>query len=81
MVLQNVGKTAVMLTGGAIAGFLYVILLPFAWIVAAAVIVMKRMAQGVLGGAAKSTGFGWRPIESYLTGKKKKKQTDKEDQK
>jgi hypothetical protein len=23
--------------------------------------------------AAKSTGFGWRPVESYLTGKDKKK--------
>lgn len=81
MVLYNVGKTAVMLTGGAIAGFLYVLLLPFAWIVAAAVIVMKRTAEGVVSVAAKSTGFGWRPIEAYLTGKKKKKKADKEDQK
>jgi hypothetical protein len=77
MLLYNGGKVLVTMAAGSVLGFLYVLLLPFAWIVAAAVIITKRMVEGLAGAAAKSTAFGWRPIESYLTGKKKKK-ADKE---
>ena len=77
MLLYNVGKTAVMLAGGAIMGFLYVLLLPFAWTVAAVVIIMKRIVDTLVTVATKSTAFGWRPVEAYLTGKKKKKKAEK----
>jgi hypothetical protein len=76
--ILNGGKVLFTLAAGSILGFLYVLLLPFAWIVAAAVILTKRMVEGLAGAAAKSTAFGWRPIESYLTGKKNKKKADKE---
>jgi hypothetical protein len=73
MILYNIGRTMVMMIGGAVAGLLYVLLLPFLWIGAAAVVLAKRSFEMLMNLAAKSTGFGWRPVESYLTGKDKKK--------
>jgi hypothetical protein len=32
------------------------------------------VAEGVTGAAAGSMSFGWRPIESYLAGRKRKKE-------
>ena len=75
MLLYDGGKILVTMAAGSVLGFLYVLLLPVAWIVAAILIIMKRIIVGIAGVTAKSTAFGWRPIEAYLTGKKKKKQT------
>ena len=63
----------VMLLAGPLVGLLYVVLLPFAWIVAAAVIITKQAIHGLVSLATKSTSFGWRPIEAYLAGKRKGK--------
>lgn len=78
MLLYDGGKILVTMAAGSVLGFLYVLLLPIAWIIAAAVIIMKQLAVAVAGVAAKSTAFGWRPIEAYLTGKKKQKKAGKE---
>ena len=75
MIAYNIGRTMVMMIGGAAAGLLYVLLLPFLWIGAAVVLLAKRSFEVLMNVAAKSTGFGWRPVESYLTGKDKKKKT------
>lgn len=79
MVLYDGGKVLITMAAGSILGFLYVLLLPVAWIVAAIFIIMKRIVAGLAGITARSTAFGWRPIESYLTGKKKKKKSDKKE--
>lgn len=78
MLLYDGGKVLVTMAAGSVLGFLYVLLLPAAWIIAAAVILTKQLVAGVAGVTARSTAFGWRPIEAYLTGKKKKKKADKE---
>lgn len=77
MLLYDGGKILVTMAAGSVLGFLYVLLLPVAWIVAAILIIMKRIIVGIAGVTAKSTAFGWRPIESYLTGKKKKANKEK----
>lgn len=76
MVMENLGKNAVMLVAGPFIGLLYVVLLPFAWIVAAFVIIAKQLA-GVLASKTQSS-FGWRPIESYLAGRRNKKTGNKD---
>ncbi len=71
MDMANVGKNAVMLVVGPLLGLLYVVLLPFAWIVASLVIIAKQLAGLVV--ATTHSSFGWRPIESYLAGRRNKK--------
>ncbi|OGW42455.1 MAG: hypothetical protein A2010_17315 [Nitrospirae bacterium GWD2_57_9] len=78
MLLYDGGRVLVTMAAGSVLGFLYVLLLPVAWIIAATVILMQRLVAGLAGVAARSTAFGWRPREAYLTGKKKKKKADKE---
>lgn len=67
----NIGKNAVLLVAGAFVGLLYVLALPFAWIVAALVIITKQLVGGLL--AMSNISFGWRPIEAYLAGRRQKK--------
>jgi len=71
----NIGKNVVMLVAGSFVGLLYVLLLPFAWIVAALVIIAKQLTGGLL--AMTNTSFGWRPIEAYLAGRRQKKSMKK----
>ena len=33
----------------------------------------RKVADSAIGHAAQSVAFGWRPIEAYLTGRKKQK--------
>jgi len=76
MVVANVGKNAVMMVAGSFVGLLYVLLLPFAWIVAALVIIAKQLAGGLV--SKTNASFGWRPIESYLAGRRSKQNANKE---
>jgi hypothetical protein len=71
MVKENVGRNAVMLVAGPFVGLLYVVLLPFAWIAAALVIIAKQLAGGLV--SRTHASFGWRPVESYLAGRRNKK--------
>ncbi|OGW36929.1 MAG: hypothetical protein A2010_10305 [Nitrospirae bacterium GWD2_57_9] len=78
MVPYNGGKVIVMMAAGSILGLLYVLLLPLAWIVAAPVLLMKKIVVSLADLAERSAAVGWRPMESYLTGKKNKKKADKD---
>lgn len=75
MIIANIGKNVVMLVAGSFVGLLYVLLLPFAWIVAALVIIAKQLVGGLL--STTNTSFGWRPIEAYLAGRRQKKSMKK----
>ncbi len=76
MVMANAGKNAVMLAAGPFVGLLYVVLLPFAGIVAAFVIIAKQLAGGLV--SQTHASFGWRPVESYLAGRRNKKTGSKD---
>jgi hypothetical protein len=69
--LKVVGKIA----AAPFIGIAYVVMLPFAFLAA--------LGSAVMGGAlnffGKTAVFGWRPTEAYLTGKKKKRQEEKEE--
>lgn len=54
---------------GPITGLAYVIALPFMSIVA----VVGILGSKALSGITSAVSFGWRPAESYLSGKDKKK--------
>ncbi len=66
------------LLAGPVLGLLYAVFLPFIGIAMTLVLVGKKLAGGVVQVAVKSTSFGWRPIESYLDGKQRKKREVKE---
>ena len=79
---RTVGYRGIMKTIGKIAaapfiGIAYVVMLPFAFVAALGTEVGGR----VMSLAGRSTGFGWRPMESYLTGKKTKKEDKKQEEK
>jgi hypothetical protein len=69
---RHVGKEAMGLLLGPIAGLLYVVCLPFVAIAAVIVLVARKAAVSVAGLVKNLAYFGWRPLEAYLSGKKKK---------
>ncbi|OGW42454.1 MAG: hypothetical protein A2010_17310 [Nitrospirae bacterium GWD2_57_9] len=69
---------AAVLLAGPVLGLLYAVFLPFIGIAMTLVLVGKKLVSGVVHVAVKSTSFGWRPIESYLDGKQRKKRDMKE---
>jgi len=80
--VRKVGYRGIMKTMGKIAaapfiGIAYVVMLPFAFVAALGTEVGGR----VMSLTGRSTAFGWRPMESYLTGKKTKKEDKKQEQK
>jgi hypothetical protein len=63
--------SAVMLVAGPVLGLLFAAFLPLISIVTALTLLGGKIIEGT-GIAARSVViFGWRPIESYLTGRKK----------
>lgn len=64
---------AMMLLAGPVLGLLYAGFLPFIGIVMTLGLVGKKLFGGLAQVAAKSTSFGWRPIEAYLDGKQRRK--------
>lgn len=64
---------AVILFAGPIAGLVYAVFLPFIGIAMLLQILAVKVLGGVMGGAREGASFGWRPLESYITGKKGKK--------
>jgi len=65
---------AVMLMAAPAIGLVFAVFLPFIGIAMAISLVGKKLAEGVVSAAAGSMSFGWRPIEAYLAGKKRKKE-------
>ena len=56
---------------GPILGLLYAAFLPFIGIAMLVKLVLQKIASAVMAPALRGAGFGWRPSESYLAGKKK----------
>jgi hypothetical protein len=59
--------TWAVLLAGPILGLVYAVFLPFIGIAMTAGVIAKKAGSA----AAKGASFGWRPIEAYLTGRKK----------
>ncbi|MDA8098345.1 MAG: hypothetical protein M0042_01815 [Nitrospiraceae bacterium] len=74
---------AVMLAAGPILGLVFAIFLPMMAIVMAVSMAAGRIAASLADAAAATTSFAWRPIESYLAGRRKQKESRerKEDKK
>ncbi len=66
--------SAVMLAAGPLLGLIFAVFLPFIGIAMTISLVGKKIVEGVVNAAAGSVSFGWRPIEAYLAGRKKKKE-------
>jgi hypothetical protein len=63
--LKTLGKVA----AAPFIGLAYIIALPFGFAYALA----KAVAEGVLDLVGKEAVFGWRPLEAYLAGRKRRK--------
>ena len=74
---------AVMLMAAPVIGLVFAVFLPFIGIAMTVTLVGKKLANTVTEAAAGSMSFGWRPIEAYLAGGRKrtkearKKKSDK----
>ena len=70
-------SSAVMLLAGPVIGLLYAVLMPIIGIATVVTLAISKVLQGMYNVAAKSISFGWRPVEAYLAGKKKKAEEKK----
>lgn len=66
--------SAAVLAAGPVLGLVFAIFLPFIGIVMSLGQVGRKVADSAVGHAAQSVSFGWRPIEAYLAGRKRKKE-------
>ena len=69
-------KTAAMLLASPIIGLLFVVFLPLIGTATLAAVAGRKVLGGMASVAGKTISFGWRPVESYLAGKKKEKKQD-----
>jgi len=63
---------AAALAAGPVIGLIFAVFLPFIGIAMTLGLVGRKLAEGVVSAAAGSVSFGWRPIEAYLAGRKRK---------
>ncbi len=66
----NTMRTVKKLAAAPFIGLTYIVALPFAFAFA----LFSTAVNGVLKLVGKEAAFGWRPMEAYLTGKKKKEE-------
>lgn len=67
-------RSGLILLAGPVLGLVFAIVLPFIGIVMSLGQVGRKVADSAVGHAAQSVSFGWRPIEAYLAGRKRKKE-------
>jgi len=72
MPVTNILKQSMLLIAGAFAGGLFVLLLPTAWIVVGLFMLAKMLVNRMVLVADRNAGFGWRPLQGYLAGRKAK---------
>jgi len=65
---------AVILMAAPVIGLVFAVFLPFIGIAMTLSLIGKKLVDGVASAAAGSMSFGWRPIEAYLSGRKRKKE-------
>jgi len=63
----------VLLAAAPILGLLFAVFLPFIGIAMTVQVASRKIGGRLRDAAAASTSFAWRPIEAYLTGRKRKK--------
>ena len=66
-----------MLLAGPVIGLLYVVFLPLIGTATLATAAGRKVLSGAASAAGKTVSFGWRPVESYLAGRKKGKKAAK----
>jgi hypothetical protein len=66
--------SAVMLAAGPVLGLIFAVFLPFIGIAMSVALAGRKLGEGIANVAAGSVSFGWRPIEAYLAGRKRKKE-------
>lgn len=74
-------RSGLILLAGPILGLVFAIFLPFIGIVMSLGQVGRKVADSAAGHAAQSVSFGWRPIEAYLAGRKRKKEAREKEEK
>ena len=74
---KNTLKTVGQVAAAPFIGLAYIIALPFTFAYALA----SMVANSVLNLLSKEAAFGWRPLEAYLSGRKKKKKKESETKK
>jgi len=65
----------VMLMAAPILGLVFAVFLPFIGIAMTVKMIGKKLGEITTNIAAGSISFGWTPIEAYLAGRKKKKES------
>ena len=71
---KNTLKTVGQVAAAPFVGLAYIIALPFTFAYALA----SMIANSVLNLLSKEAAFGWRPLEAYLSGRKKRKKKESE---
>jgi hypothetical protein len=71
---KNIMKAVGKIVAAPFIGLAYIVMLPIGFFGALAVAAINVAMQGAASLAGKSASFEWRPMEAYLTGKKKKKE-------
>ena len=66
--------SAVVLLAGPVLGLIFAVFLPFIGIAMAAMLLIRKIGEGVRDAAVASATFGWKPVEAYLAGRKHKKE-------
>lgn len=64
---------AMALAAGPAIGLVFAVFLPFIAIAMALTLLGRAIIEGMVSAATSAAVFGWRPIESYLAGRKMKK--------
>jgi len=75
MLFANIVKQSFLLIAGALIGGIFIILLPYAWIVAGLIVIASVLLDRLAIVAERNAGFGWRPLQAYLTGRKEKRKS------
>lgn len=70
--LGHVLKTAGRIAAAPFIGLAYIVMLPIGFFVVLAAGIVNVVLKGAAAAAGKSATFEWRPMEAYLSGKKKK---------
>jgi hypothetical protein len=65
---------AAVLAASPFLGLIFAVFLPFIGIAMTLTLIGRKLAQGLASAAAGSLSFGWRPVEAYLAGRKRKKE-------
>lgn len=69
---------ALVVAAAPVLGLVFAVFLPFIGIAMAVQLAARKVGAVLKEASAASTSFAWRPIEAYLTGRKKRKAASRE---